>query len=222
MRTTFGTAELTHPNPALGRVGTVGLALNGRQLVDEVEFFHAATIAVFARGVRSQEVSFAVHRFFATEAAALRFLATHHNDLPDQADLICTLGEQTVALPNAALQGVQREEWSGCYVRIRYTFVGSAWASDVSPLPEPDPDMTRSGLVSIAEGATTVAVEFSSALPGVPVVDGAVVQMPTAGGDVIFAAPIEDTITAEGFTYALSGPTPAAGYKVRYNARYSE
>jgi hypothetical protein len=217
MRTTFGTAELAHPNPALGRVGTVGLALNGRQLVDEVEFFRAARLAVFARGVRSQEASFAVHRFFASEAAALVFATTHHNDLPNQADLILTLDGQTVALANAALQGVQREEWSGCYVRMRYTFIGSAWSTDASPLPDPDPDMTRRANLALDTDATSVAVVFSSALSGVPFVQ-ATVLMPTVGGDVIFASVIEDTITAAGFTAALSGPVPGAGYKLSYRA----
>lgn len=223
MRITFGTAELASDDLALGRVGPVGLALNGSEIVEAVEFFRAAYTTFIERGGRSQEVSFSVERFFASEARALRFLARHHDELPSAGDLRMTLDGETLALPDAKLASVGRGEWRGLSCRVNYTLRGSAWSADYDPLPEPDPAMTRTGLATVAADALSVAVVFSSPLPAAPQwVPGAVLQMPTAGGDVIFASPIADTITASGLTFALSGPPSSSGYKLPYQAHYSE
>lgn len=222
MRITYGTAELASDDLALGRVGPVGFSLNGTQINEEVEFFRALHTEFLDRDGRSEAVSFTVERFFGTEAACVRFLATHRNDLPGKATLLMTLDGETISLSGAVLDSVQRGEWRGLSCRVTYGLRGPAFATDLTPLPEPDPTMTRSGLADVADGAETVAVVFSSPLPGVPqLVPGAVLQMPTAGGDVIFAAPIADTITASGLTFALSGPPAGSGYKLPYQAFYT-
>ena len=221
MRVTYGTAEISSTNLALGRVGPSGISLNGQQIVDAAEFFRAATTTFYGRGVRSVALGFAVDRLFATEAAALRFALTHHNDLEDEGDLLLTLDAETLSLAGAVLEAVAIERWQGVAVRVRYSFRGSAFATDASALPEPDETMTRSGTPAVADGADTLAVVFSSPLPGVPFVPGGTLMMPTAGGAVIFWSPIEDTITASGFTAQLSGPTPGAGYKLPYQAYYT-
>jgi hypothetical protein len=221
MRITYGAVELASDNLALGRVGPAGVVLNGVQVVDPAEIFRAATTTYYGRGNRSVALSFAVLRFFATEAAAARFIATHHNDLEDEGDLLLTQDDETLSLPGAVLEAVGFDGWAGCGVRVTYTLRGSAFEAGASPLPEPDPSMTRHGLADVDADATTVDVVFSSPLPGVPFVPGAVLMMPTAGGDVIFASPIEDTITAAGLTFSLSGPPSGAGYKLPYQAYYT-
>lgn len=127
MRVTYGILDLADANPALGRVGVAGLILNGRDLVEEVAYFRAGEATVFPRGGRAEEVSFAVHCLFATPIAALTFATTHGAELPGSGDLEIELDDGTVRLPAACFQSLRREEWSGCYVRVRYTFLGSAW-----------------------------------------------------------------------------------------------
>lgn len=221
MRITYGTAEIASDNLALGRVGPRAYSLNGRQVVDAAEFFRAATTTFYGRGNRSVAVGFEVQRFFATEGRALRFANLHYNDLADEGDLLLTLDDVTIALEDAVLEGADVVEINGLSVVVRYTLRGGAFTSDATALPEPDETMTRSGLATVAADAATVDVVFSSPLGGVPFVPGGTLMMPTAGGDVIFWAPIEDTITASGFTAALAGPPSGAGYKLPYQAFYT-
>jgi hypothetical protein len=218
MRITYGDVLLASDNIALDRFGPAGLAVNGQQIVEQVPLYALATAGIFPRGGGSEAVSFSVHRFFDTEADAARFLLLHRAELAASADLILEQGDQVIALEGAAFVNVTREQWRGTALLIRYSFVGGAWSTDIPPAPDPDESMIRRGLVDVDSGATTVAVVFDSALPTTPVVQGTVLQMPTAGGDVIFAAPIQDTITTAGVTYALSGPPSASGYKLPYFA----
>ena len=218
MRITYGDVLLASDNLAKGRVGPVGLSVNGQQIVEQVPLYAIAAAGIFPRGGGSEAVSFAVRRFFATEALAMRFLLLHRADLAASGDLILEQDDQVIALEGAAFLNVTREEWRGSALLIRYSFVGAAWSTDIPPAPDPDESMIRRGLVDVASGATTVAVVFDTPLPTTPVVQGTVLQMPTAGGDVIFAAPIEDTKTTAGVTYALSGPPSASGYKLPYFA----
>ena len=221
MRISYASILLAHGNPALGLAGPSGLSQNGRQLVDEADFFRAATATFYGRGARSVAFAFAVLRTFDSAAEAEAFALLHHNDLPDEGELRVTcdgggLDGKTVTLA-AVLEAVDLEGVSGASVRLRYAYRGSAWASDESPVPEPDLTMTRRANIAIDSGATSVAVVFASALSGVPFVQ-CTVLMPTAGGDAIFATVREDTISATGFTADLSGPTPGAGYKLSYRA----
>lgn len=214
----FGEYYLASSNVALGRIGPVGLSLNGQELVEVTPLFLAAAAGVFPRGNGSEVLSFAVDRFFSSAEAAGLWLLAHRGQLAAQADLLITMGESGATLVDACLEEVRREEWRGSRVRVRYTFRGVEWDAPAPPDPEPTPTMNRRGTQAIASGATSVTVSFA-ALAGVPTVQ-CTVLMPTAGGDIIFAAVRADTITAEGFTADLSGPTPGTGYLLSYRAEY--
>lgn len=222
MRISYASIPLAHGNPAFGMVGPAGLALNGRQVVDEVEFFNAVTASFFERGARSVDFSFSVARIFDSPGEAQAWTLLHYGDLPDAGTLRVTcdgLGGAdgpTVVLP-AVFDGPQFQDLRGSTVTVRYAFRGPAWSSDESPVPDPDPAMTRRANIAIADGATSVAVVFGTPMSGAPFVT-CTVLMPTAGGDVVIATIVEDTITAEGFTAALSGPVSGDGYKLSYFA----
>ena len=222
MRIAFADILLAHGNPAYGRIGPAGLSMAGRQVVDEVAFFRAVTTTFFARGGRRADFGFSVTRIFDSAAEAEVFALTHYDDLPDSGVLRCTCDAggadlATVLLDGAVLASTEVVEARGAAVVVRYAFQGSAWETDFTPVPDPDPTMTRRANVAIADGADSVVVVFSAALAGVPFVT-CTVLMPTAGGDVVTATPIEDTITAAGFTAALSGPVSGTGYKLSYSA----
>ncbi len=217
MRITYGNAELAHPDLAKGRVGPRNYSLNGRQVVDEAEFFRALTTTIYGRGGRSVAAGFEVQRLFGTAAAALRFAHTHHNVLPDEGSLRLTLDDETVECAAAVLEAVDVVEINGSALVLRYTFRGDKFEADAAPLPDIDDTMIRRANVAIPADATSVDVEFATPLSGVPFVQ-VTVLMPTAGGDVITATVVEDTITAAGFTAELSGPPAGSGYKLSYRA----
>ena len=221
MRISYASILLAHGNPAFGLVGPSGLSQNGRQIVDEADFFRAATATFYGRGVRSVALGFAVLRTFDSAAEAEAFALLHHNDLEDEGELRVTcdgggVDGQTVTLA-AVLEGVDVESITGASVRLRYSFRGSAWESDETAVPDPDPDMIRRANVAIDAAATSVAVTFATPMTGTPFVQCTVLK-PSSGGDVIFATVREDTINATGFTADLSGPTPGSGYKLSYRA----
>lgn len=222
MRISYASIVLAHGNPAFGLVGPAGLSLNGRQIVEEVDFFAAVVASFFARGNRRVDFSFAVQRTFDTLADAQQFVLLHYNDLPDAGTLRCTCdGEGGADGPTVTLEAVfdgpQIEAVSGLAVRLRYAFRGPAWASDETPVSDPDPDMIRRANIAIPDGATSVAVVFATPMSGVPFVQISFLK-PTAGGDTLAGTVVEDSITAEGFTVELMGPPAGAGYKLSYRA----
>jgi len=223
VRAIYASNVLASSNLGLGRVGPFDMSVNGQQVVDEVEYFRALRKAYIERGLRSVEFGFAVRRFFPTVARAEAFFFTGYNDLPDAGDLVLVCGEGeadelNVGLADAVLDSCDCPRIEGVCVTVRYRFRGGQFTTDISPGPEPDEAVIRRGNIAVADGATTVAVVFDTLMAGVPIVPGTVLMMPTTGGDVIFAAPIEDTISATGVTYQLSGPVAGTGYKLPYIA----
>jgi hypothetical protein len=124
----YDSIALASETLAEGRVGPRGYSLNGRQIVDELEFFQAATATLFGRGGRSVAAGFEVQRFFGTEALAVEFAHIHHNALPDEGDLDVTQGATVLRLADAVLEAVDVVELRGLCVTVRYSFRGSAWA----------------------------------------------------------------------------------------------
>jgi hypothetical protein len=222
VRAIYASQSLASGNLALGAAGPFDMSVNGQQVVDEVEFFRALRKAYIERGLRSVDFGFSVTRFFGTLARAEAFFLTGYNDLPDTGDLVLVCGEGeadelNVGLIGAVLDSADASRLQGTAVVVRYRFRGGAFTTDVILGPEPDESVIRKNKVAIADAATSVAVVFSSPMSGVPVVTCNLL-MPTTGGDSIFATPIEDTITAAGFTAAFSGPVPSASYKLSYIA----
>lgn len=82
--------------------------------------------------------------------------------------------------------------------------------------PNPDLIVTKNrGTVEIPGGASSVTVS-GLALGAVPAQILPKVRKPTAGAPRIDGDVLDDTVTADGFTFELGAAAPAAGYKLDY------
>ena len=72
------------------------------------------------------------------------------------------------------------------------------------------------GFWPLSSGELSGHVTFSPALPQVPTVVAAWVEMPNSSGAVIFASVDRSSITAAGFDFYLSGPTPDANHVLAF------
>lgn len=80
------------------------------------------------------------------------------------------------------------------------------------------PGVSRYGTAAISNGATSVAVTFSTAFPATPTcIPGLTVEVPSGEG-MVHAVLRKDSPTASGFTADLSGPTDSANYVLHYHA----
>ncbi len=226
MRISIETTLLADPSLALGRVGPSRLSLNGQQIIDEAEFFRAAMPTYFTRGSAGVVLQFSVQRFFSTIKKAEAFALLHFGAIPLSGLVTCICGEsgdqQTIYLRNAVVESVPVSH-SGTVVTVQYTIKGGAFEGDIPPEEIPgDPDTgesfitMRRGKVAIAANATSVVVTFSSPLSSVPVVLPHVSR--PAGGAEIGCTLDEDSVTVNGFTVQLDGPTPDNTYKLNYTA----
>lgn len=202
-----------------GLEGPSGLSVNGDQVIDDAQFFRALASVFYARGNDSTSVSFTVTREHASEKAAEVYVLTHRKNLPKEGDLVFYCGfpgdEQQVALLGAVLAGTSAS-YLGRTSRLSYTLQAGLPETDSIPEGEEiDEDVTRRGKVSIADGASTVSVTFST-MTGTPYVVATVYH--PSGGDQIFATIQEDSITSSGFSAKLSGPVPSGDYKLGYVA----
>jgi hypothetical protein len=208
------------------------IVLNGSQIVDEADFFRAATKTYFPRGNLGIEFAFSVWYVFPTSVAAEIFLLTIPGMLPmtntDNGVLQCNCGAETPAtsqiayMAGAVLKDVQIKQ-VGVSVMIRYSFVGPGFSSSVpqSGLPTfPNPNeinqVFRRGKIAITLGATTVAVVFSSQLPGLPGADPYCWVSGPTGAEMFTCETLTDTVTTLGFTAALGEAAPAGGYYLNY------
>lgn len=82
--------------------------------------------------------------------------------------------------------------------------------------PHPDLIVTKiRGTVAIPSGASSVAVS-GLALGAVPAQILPKVRKPTAGAPRIDGDVLDDSVTADGFTFELGAAAPASGYKLDY------
>ena len=227
MQIKIETTVLADADLAVGRVGPSGLTLNGTQIVDEAEFFRAASPTYFVRGGAGVALTFSVTRFFSSVRAAEAFALLHFGEIPREGLVTVTAGEegdtQVLYLRGAALDGFIVPGTRGTCVVVQYTLRGGLWESDIPSEEIPgDPDngeeviMMRRGSVAITDGASSVVVTFSSPLSAAPVVTCTVSR--PAGGDAIWPIVREDTISTSGFTADLSGAVPDGTYKLKYLA----
>lgn len=209
-----------------------GFRLNGEQITDEALFFRAPNKTYFPRGNTSIDISFVVHWSFPTSVAAEVFALTHYGTLPntnaDSGPLQCICGaenpatSQTLYMANAVLRSVRLLKYVGTSVDFEYTVEGAAFQTGVpSNIPSyPNQNeivpVFRRGKISIAANATTVAVVYSSALPGLPGADPYCwISGPT--GAILFGCEtLTDTVTTLGFTAQLSAPAPSGVYFLNY------
>ncbi len=226
MRISIESTLLAAPELALGCAGPFGITLNGRQVVDDAEFFRAAAAAVFARENLGTTFVFSVTRLFTTEKQAERFVLLHAGAVPRSGLVTAVCGEagdqETLYLEDAAIENVGLGEVKGTSVAVQYTIRGGLWTSDV---PDEIPGETeeaedfivmRRGKVAIANGAVLKAIVFSSPLSASPVVSFNI-SRPT-GGAVIAGTLREDTVTVNGFTVDLDAATPNGDYVLHYTA----
>lgn len=83
----------------------------------------------------------------------------------------------------------------------------------------PPTDEYQQGSVNLVAGTQSYAVVFSPALTGVPAVVGVQVYMNDADGEVLVATPQKDTVTANGFTFWLSGVPADTGGVAKWTAQ---
>ena len=74
---------------------------------------------------------------------------------------------------------------------------------------------SKRGVVDVASGDKTGAVVFAEAFASSPSVN-CTVLLPD--GSAAAVTPTVHTVSATGFTWRLSAPTPAAGYKLHWHA----
>lgn len=224
MRITIETTLLA--SAALTTAPHSALSLNGVQLVEEAQFFRAATAGFYARGNASVALQFRAQRLFSSIRAAEAFALLHASSIPLEGLLTCVAGEsgdtQTVYLEDCVVENVQVVEYRGASVVVQYTIRGAAFSSDVPPEIPGETDeaeefiVMRRGKVSIDAAAESVAVAFSSPLSAVPIVTPTISR--PSGGAAIHCTTREDSVTVNGFTVDLSAATPDATYKLHYIA----
>ena len=203
------------------------MSLNGRQLVDEVDFFRGAAPVYYARGGIGVALRFTSVHLFATPRLAEAFYLQHWGGLPRTGLLQCIAGDgadvQTLYLEDAILSTVAQPPARGVAVAVEYTILGGSFTTDVPPDVPGTADsaeetvVIRRGSVAIDSGATSVDVAFSAPLSTTPAAVTCTISRP-AGGDAIWAIVDEDTIAVDGFTAELSGATADGSYKLNYIA----
>lgn len=209
-----------------------GFRLNGEQIIDEASFFRAANKTFFPRGNSGIEVSFVVHWSFPTTLAAEVFALTHYGTLPntnaDNGPLQCICGAenpataQTVYMANAVLRSARLLKYVGTSVDFEYTVQGAAFQtgapSNVPAYPNQNEivPVFRRGKVAITNGATSVAVTFSSPLPGTPGADPYCWVSGPTGAPEFECWTLTDTVTTLGFTATLGAAAPSGSYFLNY------
>lgn len=132
MEITYGVLLLASSNPALGRIGPSGMALNGQQVVDEIDLFRAIETTFYGREGKSSDLRFRVTALFATLREAQEFYFTHHSDIVANDDLTISTGEtgdtSDVVLTAAAAASVSMISMLGLSVIVEYNFRGGLFA----------------------------------------------------------------------------------------------
>lgn len=207
------------------------VTIDGEQVIDDADFFRAATRTFFPRGNEFLEFAFTTHWSFQTTTAAEVFVLTHIGQLPmtnaDVGPLQCICGAessspQTVYAPAAVLRHAA-VRYTGTSVDVRYTLLIPAFTTSVPPnIPAyPNPNelvqVFRRGKQLLTPGQTSVAVLFSSPLPGNPGADPECYVTASSGSPTMDAWCQTDTVTTLGFTAILGAAVPNTGtYYLNY------
>jgi hypothetical protein len=106
--------------------------VDGRQIVQEAQFFRGTAAQFYPRGNLSVTLQFVTHWIFNTTREAEVFVLTHLTDLPmDTADRLtttCTCGAgsetQPIYLANSVLEAARILRYVGKSVDVEYTIRG--------------------------------------------------------------------------------------------------
>ena len=209
------------------------IALDGEQIVDEADFFRAATRTFFPRGNISVSFEFTVHYVFNTLGAAEVFLLTLPGQVPmtsaDNGVLQCICAPEipsqtaTCYMSGAVLRKCSIVKAVGVSISVRYSFVGPGFTSSVPgtglptyPNPNEITQVFRRGKIALLPGATSQAVTYTSALPGAPGADPYCWISGPTGGAMFDCWTADDTVTTAGFTAQFAAAVPGSGYYLNY------
>jgi hypothetical protein len=210
------------------------ITLNGEQVVDEAEFFRAASITLFPRGNQRTDFDFSVSYVYPTSVSAEMALLLFPSNVPmtsaDNGVLQCLCGAETPAtsqicyMSGAVLRKISVRQ-VGVSLIVRYSFTGPGFTSQVPsqglptfPNANEINQVLRRGNPSISLGATSMAVAFSSQMPGIPGSIVVSVSGPTGSG-IMFAQLDSDSITTNGFNVAFNVAAPDANHVLNYIAQ---
>lgn len=202
------------------------VSVNGQTVFEAVDIVRAAAARFFPRGNDKATLSFTVRREFATHRECQVYLLTAFATLPKfgQVQITCgTPGEtpQDVYMDNAVLSAQPQGSFNGVEAIVQFTIQGGKFYTDTPPpflIGEPG-DVIERGTQAISIATDNVFVVFpASFAPGTLVRVFASVLKPGASGSNIFATVREDSVSVNGFTCDLSGPTPDANHKLAWLA----
>ncbi len=202
------------------------VSVNGQTVFEAVDIVRAAAARFFPRGNDKATLSFTVRREFATNRECQVYLLTHFATLPKSGpvQVVCgTPGEvtQDVFGDNAVLSASPQGSFNGVEAIVQYTVQVGTFYTDTPPpfLIGAPGDVIERGTQAISAGADNVVVVFPQAFaPGTVVTVTATLVKPTSAGSNIFATVRADSVTVNGFTVDLSGPTPDANHKLNWIA----
>lgn len=205
---------------------------NARQVIDEAQFFRAATATYYPRGNVECSFEFVTQWIFTTAAQAEQFVLSSGSAYPmtnaDNGVLQVVIGAetatpQTIYSPSAVLEEVEVLDYIGRSVDVRYKLRCQPFTVTAPPfvpsLPPSDTSMYTilRGVNSIGSGATTLAISFGSVFSTLPVGLTATMSQ-QSGSQAIFCRILDNTITTSGFTVEFSAPLPDSSSKVRWVA----
>lgn len=204
----------------------MNVTVNGQTVVEAVDIVRAAFARFFSRGNDKITLQFSVRREFATHVECQKYLLMHFSTLPKfgLCRIECGVPGETsedVFIPNAVLSASPQGSFNGVEAIVQYVIQGGQATTDSPPdfLAGTGEEMIRVGQAAISSGATSVDVVFFESFPsGITVVPTATVAKPGVGGANIAAVIRDDTVTVDGFTAELDGPTPDADHKLNWIA----
>ncbi len=97
-------------------------SIGGQDILQKEPLYGSASPALFARGNISGHFAFSAGCSFASYALAAAALKTAYALIDSQGSCVLNYGGTTLTFPNAILQSVQRVEWQGVRLVLRYTF----------------------------------------------------------------------------------------------------
>lgn len=227
MNVTFETAVLA---PG-GAQGAADVRLNGKQVVDDGQFFRSATTAYFPRGNLDILFSFTTHWIFNSTVQSENFVMGYLGSLPmtnqDNGVLQVVCGAEgatpsTIYSSSAVLESVEIIGYRGLSVDVRYTLRCQPFSTTVPPNVPAYPSgnlvnyVLQRGLASIPATNTSLAITFSTPFSSVPYVVATMAQQ--AGSQAIFCRVLQNTITVNGFTVEFSAPLPDGSSDVSWIA----
>jgi hypothetical protein len=202
------------------------VSVNGQTVFEAVDIVRAAAARFFSRGNDKVTLQFSVRREFSTNVECQKYLLTHFSQLPKSGlcQITCgTPGEtsEDVFLSNAVLSASPQGNFNGVEAIVQYTIQAGLATTDIPIdfLIGTGEEMIRSGQTPIGSGVDSVDVVFTEAFAtGTIVVPTVSIGKPSGSGSNIFATVRDDTVTVDGFTAELSGPTPDASHKLNWIA----